>query len=216
MLAALAFATLLAGPTTIELTPSDDVWVYPHSSDARDAYLRVWGAEGRDVARDLNEMQDFGYSYVRFDLSKVPAGKVSAATLVVTHIANPGYDAAYAKQNPLRARPLAATFSEKTWDYSKAEDLKPEPGDKEVFGGGYPETIPADKEFKITIDLMKGPKDFKAYFDTARSSTSKAMGLALTATMDVEEHGQGCIYKFYSKDCETATKRPVLKLTIDG
>ena len=215
MLATLALV-LATSPTTVELNPSDDIWVYPHATDTHDAYLRVWGAEGRELAKDVNEMGDFGYSYVRFDLSKLPEGKLTGATFTVTNVANPGYDLAYSKQNPLRARPITPDFSEKDWDYSKAEQNRPEAGDKGFFGGGFAEAIPSDKEFPITIDLLKGPKDFRAYVDVARSSTNKHMAFALTASMDVEEHGQGCIYKFYSKDCENPSKRPILKLTFEN
>lgn len=214
MLAALAFA--LAGPVTVELIPTDDVWVYSHASDPmKDPYLRVWGAEGKDVAKDVNEVQDFSYSYLRFDLSKVPAGKITGATLTLTHIGHPGFDVAYSKQNPIKARPLPIDFREKTWDFAKIDQIMPEPGDKTAFGGGYAESIPADdKEFKINLDLLKGPNNFRSFFENARSSASKAIDLALTSSVDVEEMGQSCIYKVYSKDCENAAKRPVLKLTI--
>lgn len=216
MLAALALATAFAGPTTVDFVPTDDVWVYPNATDQKDAYLRVWGAEGKDVAKDLNELQDYSYSYLKFDLSKLPAGKVIGATLTVTHIASVGFDVAYSKMNPLRARPISPEFSEKKWDYQDAETIKPEPGDKAIFGTGFAETIPAEKEFTITVDLLKGPADFKAYVDKSRGSATKALAFALTASMDVEERGRTCIYKFYSKDCETASKRPVLKLTIEN
>jgi hypothetical protein len=218
MLAALALATLLAGPTTVEFIPTDDIWVYPHASDPqKDAYLRVWGAEGHDVAKDLGEMQDLSYSYLKFDLSTLPEGKITVATLTVTHISGPGYDLAYSKQNPLRARPLPPDFSEKGWDYSKAESILPEAGDKAILGTGFPETIPGgDKEFPIVVNLLKGPNDFNNYVKTVRASKAKAMALALTASLDVEESGQKCIYKFYSKDCENPAKRPVLKLTVEN
>ena len=217
MLTALAFAFTLIAPATIELQPSDDIWVYSHASDpARDPLLKVWGAEGRDVARDLNEMQDYAYAYLKFDISKVPAGKLSQATLTVTHIASPGFDVAYSKQNPLTARPIAPDFSEKTWDYSRAEQIVPESGAKAIFGTGYAETIPAgDKEFTISIDLLKGPNDFRAHFNSARESSGKGLAFALTASLDVEEMGRNCLYKFYSKNCDVAEKRPVLKLTIE-
>lgn len=214
MLAALALISALKAPTTVDLIPTDDIWVYPHASDpGKDAYLRVWGAEGRDVAKDINELQDYSYSYLKFDLSKLPAGKITGATLTLTHIADAGYDVAYAKQNPLRVRPMPSDFDEKKWDYQNAETIKPD--EKVIFGSAAPDKIPGGgKDFTITVDLLKGPGDFKAYVDNARGG--KALALALTATMDVEEHGQRCIYKFYSKDCETASKRPVLRLTLDN
>src|SRR3954469_4487441 len=102
MLAALA---LSLAATTLSLNPTDDVWVYPHASDQKDVYLRVWGAEGRDSPKKVAEVQDFSPSYLRFDVSKVPAGKVTSAQLILTHVANPGYAQDYAKDNPLRARP---------------------------------------------------------------------------------------------------------------
>jgi len=209
-------AIALAGPTTIDLIPTDDIWVYSHSVDTHDIYLRVWGAGGKEVAKDAGEMEDFGYSYLKFNVSKIPAGKLTAATLTVTHIANPGYDVAYVAQNPLRARPVPAGFDENTWDYSKAAEIYPDAGEKAFFGGGYPKTIPADKEFTISIDLMKGPNDFSAYLGKARAASSKALALALTSSVDIQDRGQSCIYKFYSKDCETSSKRPVLRLTIDN
>src|SRR5579862_7635269 len=208
MLTAIA-ALVLAGPTTIDLIPTDDIWVYPRATDTHDIYLRAWGAEGKEVAKDVNEMDEFGYSYLKFDVSKVPARTVTSATLTVTHIANPGFDEAYSKQNPLHVRPVPEDFDEKTWDFSKADQVKPESGDKAVFGGGYAEEIPADKEFKIAIDLLKGPNDFRAYLSSARESQSHSLAIALTASVDVEDRGQACIYKFYSKDVETAAKRPV-------
>ena len=213
MIAAIA-ALVISGPTSVTFVPTDDIWVYSHATDTKDIYLRVWGAEGKEVAKDVNEVEDFGYSYLKFDLSTVPAGKITAATLTVTHIANPGYDLEYVKQNPLRARPVPSDFDEKTWDFSKVADIHPDGGPKAFFGGGYPDKIPGDKEFPITIDLLKGPNDFSAYVSSARNSKNHALALALTSSVDVEEQGQGCIYKFYSKDCEDPAKRPVLKLTI--
>jgi hypothetical protein len=216
MLTALALTTILGVPTTVELLPSDDIFVYPHASDpAKGDHLCVWGAGGRDVAKDSGDIEQYGYGYFKFDLSKVPAGKLSGATLTVTHFGHPGYDVAYVKQNPLKARPLSPDFSEKTWNYSKTEQIAPEAGDKAAFGSGYPATIPAgDQEFTIIVNLLNGPNDFKAYLEKARASSTKALAFALTSSVDVLEMGQSCIYKFYSKDCDAAAKRPVLRLTI--
>ncbi|HVT14009.1 MAG TPA: hypothetical protein VHE55_17230 [Fimbriimonadaceae bacterium] len=216
MLAALALIAL-GGPTTVELIPTDDVWVYSHASDPmKDPYLRVWGAEGKDVAKDVNEVQDFSYSYLRFDLTTLPKGKITGATLTLTHLGHPGFDEAYSKLNPIKARPLPIDFREKTWDFSKIDQIMPEPGDKTAFGSGYAENIPTDdKEFKITVDLLKGPNDFRKYVESGASSASKSIDFALTASLDVEEMGQSCIYKIYSKDCENPAKRPVLKLTVE-
>ena len=217
MLAVLALAGTLMAPATIEIFPTDDIWVYPHASDPeKDAYLRIWGADGKDVATDAAELENLSYSYLKFDLSKLPEGKIVGATLTLTHIGGAGYELAYAKQNPLRARPVSSEFTEKKWDYGQAEKTAPEGGAKAVFGSGSPETIPADgKEFTISLNLLTGPNDFKAYVAKARSSEKKTLGLALTSLMDVAEKGQKCIYKVYSKDEEKASRRPVLKLTLE-
>src|SRR5687768_10306177 len=105
MLAALALSMLVAGPATVELTPTDDVWVYPHASDQKDAYLRVWAAGGPDLAADAGELEQVSYAYLRFDVSKVPAGKITEAKLTVTHVASPTFTIELAKKSPLLARP---------------------------------------------------------------------------------------------------------------
>jgi hypothetical protein len=217
MLAVLALASVIVSPATVEIFPTDDIWVYPHASDPeKDVYLRVWGADGKDVASDMAELENLSYSYLKFDLSKLPEGKITGATLTLTHIGGAGYDLAYAKQNPLRVRPLPANFTEKKWDHGQAEKVAPEAGAMAIFGSGFPEAIPSDgKEFTISIDLLKGANDFKTYVQKARASETKSMALALTALMDVAEKGQKCIYKVYSKDEEKATRRPVLKLTLE-
>ena len=210
MLAALAFLA-----TTVTLTPTDDVWVYPHASDqAGDIYLRVWGAEGREVPTKVAEIQDFGFSYLKWDVSKVPSGTLTAAKLILTHIPNPGFAADYAKDNPLHVRPVGSNWNEKTWEYDMAEQIMPDADAKNIFGGGFPTKWEPGKEFTITIDLMKGPGNFKAYLDQAEHSKDHALAVALTAGLDVEAFGQGSIYKVYSTNAD-APKRPRLELTIE-
>lgn len=209
MLAALALASILAGPATTELNPTDDVWVYAHASDQKDPYLRIWSNGSGDLAADANEMEEFSYAYLRFDTSKVPAGKITEAKLVLTHIADPTYTAELAKLNPLVARPIAETFTEKSWSYDNAK-IAPEKGADAIFGKGYPESIPAGKEFQITIDLLKGPKDFSAYL-----RKHQAIGISLSSSMDVTGSDSRPVYKVFSKDAETASKRPVLKIVTE-
>ncbi len=50
----------IAAPQTIELTPTDDIWVYPHASDPeKDGYLRCWGVDGQAVAPDPAQNEEF-------------------------------------------------------------------------------------------------------------------------------------------------------------
>src|SRR5256885_1361944 len=120
LLTMLAACVLATGPQTFDLTPTDDVWVYPHASDPqKDPFLRAWGSAGKAVAATPAEGSDFSYSYLKWDtaaISKAP-GKVTEAKLIVTLIADPTYGEDEAKASPLEVRPLKGDFSEKTWDY---------------------------------------------------------------------------------------------------
>ncbi|MFI5387987.1 MAG: hypothetical protein ACHQ50_17915, partial [Fimbriimonadales bacterium] len=188
-----------------------------NSSDPHDPYLRAWGSGGTDTAAGSGDMEQYSYSYLRFDVSKVPAGKLSSAKLMLTHISGPSFTLEAAKQNPLIVRPISADFTEKTWDFGQVDRIAPEPGPKAIFGKGAPESLPAaDKEFVISIDLMKGPKDFSSYLDKSIKSPTRALGLSLTTTLEVNGPDGRTFYKVYSKDCETALKRPVLRLSIDN
>lgn len=45
---ALTYAILNQDPKTVDLIPTEDVWVYPHAGDpSTDSYLRAWGAGGK-------------------------------------------------------------------------------------------------------------------------------------------------------------------------
>src|SRR5215475_5485714 len=88
-------ATLAMGlaPQTIELTPTDDIWVYSHADDPqKDEYLRCWGADGMAVAPTGEELEEFSYSYLKFNLNKLPKEvKLKEATLILWHIPDPGW-----------------------------------------------------------------------------------------------------------------------------
>jgi hypothetical protein len=217
MLTAAALALMMLDIKKVDLTPTADIWVYPHASDPEhDAYLRVWGAEGREVPADANELQDFSISLMKWDASKIPAGKITKAELILTQVASPGYELAYAKQHPLTARAVRADFNEKNWTYDKASEYLPEAKETAVFGTGAPASLGDGKEFTITLDLLKGKDDFNLYVEQARNSSDHNLAIALTAGLDVEEFGQQSIYKFFSKDVDTAGKRPILRMTIQN
>ncbi|AIE86453.1 hypothetical protein [Fimbriimonas ginsengisoli] len=210
-------AFLLLAPQTVELTPTDDVWVYPHASDgAHDANLRVWGYEGKAAPADATEAEELSMAYLKWDVASVPAGKkLTKARLVLTNIANPGYTLEQAKAAPLQARPLAPDFTEKSWEFESLGKLLPKREKLDVFGVGAPEKLVADKPAPIEIDLMKGPNDFGKYLAAALGSPSKQMALALTSTIDMATLGRTGIYKFYSRDERDATVRPRLVLTFE-
>lgn len=215
MPASLFALLLLSGtalPQKVELAPTDDLWIYPHASDAgHDANLRIWGAEGHAAPADASEAEELSMAYLKWDLSNLPTDKkLTSAVLVVTNIADPGYTVEQAKATPLQVRPLGSDFTEKTWDYEKLGKLLPAKENKDVFGAGYPLSFLPDKPVTIEIDLLKGPNDFRKYFEAAR--TSKSLALALTSAMDMATLGRTGMYKIYSRDADKAEFRPKLVL----
>jgi len=199
-------AGLALAASTLQLQPTDDVWVYPHAGDpSKDAYLRVWGSGGRAVAQDAVDTTDFGYSYLCF---KVPADlrSLKGAKLLLTHIAGPGYDKDFSKAFPLQVHPLKGSFEEKSWSYDQVSKIQPT--DK-VFGTGWAENLSADKPFQIVIDLSK--PEFYEYVAAAAKSGGE-LSLALCAKVDVAEVGMKSMYKIFSKDAETDANKPKLVL----
>jgi hypothetical protein len=211
---ALLLATLAGSPQVLTFEPTDDVWVYPHASDpSKDPYLRVWGSEGKSVAPAAEELDEFSYSYLKFNLKTLPKGKIEEATLTLTSIADPGYTADYIKDNPVEARPLKSDFTEKTWEYDIARTLFPEPGAKSVYGLAYPSKWPAGKPFTVEIDLLKGPADFRIDSKQAANGDG-SFAIALTSTDDVQTMGSTAVYKFYSKDADKKEYHPVLRIKV--
>ncbi len=212
MLATLALALTMA-PATLTLEPTDDVWVYPHATDpSKDFYLRVWGTGGISVATSPADNDEFSYSYLKFSFT-VPAGKkLSKAELVLTHVAEPGYTLATAKERPIEARPLKGTFDEKNWNSAMNQTVTPDGGQDAVFGTGtIPESgFPSATDFPITFDLLKGKGDFAAYV----AKNSGTFGIALASRIDPSEGGMKAVYKTWSRNAEEA-KRPKLKLTFE-
>ncbi len=215
-LALLAFALLAS--TDVSLKPTDDVWVYPHAGDpAKDGYLRVWGRDGEAVTKLIGDANEFSYSLLRFDPSSIPAdGKLSKATLTLTMTAGPNFNEDQAKKNPLQARPVDGSFTEKGWTYDLLEKFNPVYDPKSVYGTGVPSPWPKDgEETTIVIDLLKGPGDFKTALAAARKD-GKPLGIALTSTLDVQANPDVMsIYKVYSKDAPVEALRPKLSLSFE-
>jgi len=209
-----AMSVGLAAPQTIELTPTDDIWVYPHASDPeKDGYLRCWGVDGQAVAPDSNENDEFSYSYLKFDLAKLPKGaKVKEAKLVVWHVPDPAWSLDVAKTCPLEIRGIKPDFAEKNWEFDISKSLYPDKKKEAVFGSFFPEKMTAGQPTKFEVDLLKGPGGFAKFLKEASDAPDRNLGLALTSAINPSELGQRAVYKFYSKDWEKAEVRP--KLTI--
>lgn len=201
---------------SLYIQPSDDVWVYPHASDAStDEYLRIWGAGGKATAEDA-EAGGISYSYIKWDLTGLPKDtKITQAKIVLTHIPDPEFTLTDAKSNPVQVRGLVGNFSEKTWRFDNSSSVKPESEDKNVFGDGSPTEVPMGKEFQIHVDLLKGPGDFRAYFEKALKGAKPELALALTSAIDPAELGQAGVYKVYSRNARNTKFRPILMLWFD-
>ena len=206
MITALA-AIVLGIQAPIELYPTDDVWVYPHAGDPQtDEYLRVWGTDGISVAGDPASAESFGYSFLRFDGSKLPKGvTVTNATLVLIHTPDPAWTADDAKKAPLEARVLSENFSEKGWEYGFAKKVFPKSGQDNRFGTFAPAKIESGKPIKFEIDLSKGPAKLDRFL-----KSGDPFLIALTSTLDPSAVGNRATYKFFSKDYEKAEYRPKL------
>ena len=214
MLTALAALALAVSPSriaTVEIYPTDDVWAYPHAADPdRDAYLRVWGSEGVSVAASAADSESFGYSFLRFDASGLPAKAIKGATLVLTHVPKPAYTLEAAKAHPLEARPVNPDFSEKKWSYGELSRFMPPAGKESIFGTGYPKAVSEDKDFVFEVDLMQGPNSFAKALEAAKGG---AFAVALTTTLSPDEESRS-VFKVYSKDGPKES-RPVLKLVYE-
>lgn len=216
----MTIAALLAGAALFsgthgyaDLTPTDDIWVYPHASDPmKDPFLRVWGTDSRSVPTKDEPGQSFSMSYLKFDLSEWPKDeKIQSAVLYLTHVADPAFTKELAAKNPVEVRPITADFAEKGWDYTMASTIRPEVGEKAIYGKSAPTAWETGKTFRVEIDLMKGPASLQDAVDAALKQPKPSLRLALASAMDPEVEGMRSVYKFYSKDAEAAY-RPVLKI----
>jgi hypothetical protein len=209
----LSTAFSISGETVVELPPTDDIWVYPHASDPeRDEFLRVWGLDGASVAATAFESESFCYSYLRFDVSKLPSGKLVGATLQITHVAEPTFTLEKARRNPLEARPVSADFSEKKWAYGDLAKFLPNPAKDAAYGTGILAKLDGEKPFPLHVNLLEGPRSFATALEEARAKG--AFALALTSAMSPDGEARS-IYKLYSKEGPKEF-RPVLRLVFEG
>jgi hypothetical protein len=204
------FAELSEVPT-LDVLPTDDVWVYPHAGDpAKDPFLRVWGA-GTSLPAAGDDEQNFSYSYLRFDLSKIkPAEVEGGISLVLTHVGNPSVTQDLAKDAPIEVRKLSSTFSEKSWSYDQLARIRPEAGKEGLIGAAVPKIVKGELPFEVVIELAKDAESARKILAIAGSSG--IFNIALTSGIDPSAGDPRPTYKFYSKDAESAKNRPYLRL----
>jgi hypothetical protein len=201
-------------PRTLEVPPTDDVWVYMHASEgATEEFLRVWGIEGASVG---DPSEGFSYAYLRFDLAGLPERfKLREAKLILVHAAGPAFKAELVERCPLEARRLGSDFDEKSWSGPENAKVSPKPSKEDVYGTGFPKDWPTDKEFSFEIGLLGEGSPFAADIAAAREKETRALGIALTTTLDPSEAGRGGVYKLRSKNGPKETV-PILKLVYEA
>ncbi len=206
-------AALALSANTVELTPTDDIWVYPHATDqVSDPYLRAWGGpEGAVSPPDFGNF-NFSCSLVRFKLPEDITGELKEAKLIITGAPGTVFLEEDSKAAPLEARKTRDGFTEKGWTFGKAIEFTPVGGPEEIFGTGVGNPPADDEEFKIEINLLANKGVFAEELKKALASDSKTLALALTTRMDPES-ADGMTYKFFSRSADKKEQRPTLKLT---
>lgn len=215
VLASLAIVSSSAD-TILEVNPTDDVWVYPHASDVKDPYLRVWGTDGAAVATNSESAQNLSYSYIRFEVPSKPweNRKVKEVTLTIWHVAEAGWDAEASKNAPLEVRLLNKPFDEKSWNYDLVATVTPNK-DKVIAKASADPKAANQQPFAIKFDLLgkvdTAAGEVPAFVPSANDGT---LCLALTSKIDPSEQGKSGVYKFYSKDAEKQY-RPILRIVAE-
>ncbi len=212
---AMALAVAAAPQTTITVAPADDIWIYPHAPDqVSDPYLRVWGSSEGAVGEVGEFAMSFSFSVVRFELPKTATGKLKSAKLIVTSVADITYTNEEAVEHPLQARRVIADFDEDSWEKSMSKSVAPSAKKDVIFGFNTEKPPTNNEEFKIVIDLMKGPASIAKEVEASMKTPARAIAFALTSSLD-PEGTEGAIYKFYSRSVEEKAKRPQLVLEFD-
>jgi hypothetical protein len=210
MIAAIAALAIGLTAPALELTPTDDIWVYPHASDPqKDGYLRVWGVGGQSVATDPAQSDEYSYSYLKFDLSKLPkTAALKSVILTLVHTPDPTWQPSDVKSSPIEVRPLAKDFGEKTWEFGLGKTIFPSGRKEDVYGAFAPAKVDSGQPVKFEVDLLKGPNKLLL-------PAGGSFGVALTSTLDPSAVGNRAVYKFYSKDYDKVEYRPKLVITYE-
>ncbi|MFM9874316.1 MAG: DNRLRE domain-containing protein [Fimbriimonadaceae bacterium] len=212
MITALA---LFAAAQTVNLHPTDDIWVYGFAADqASDPFLRCWGSDGKAVG-DENIGDAGSWSVMKFDISKLPASKLTSAELTLYFVPNPNIDEELGKKFPIQIRSVTPNFSENSFKFENASTIRPKSG-KESIIATSPVAMYANASgpTKITIKLGSEDSKFMAALQDARKTSNKELAFALTSALTPDEAGESLIYKCYSTNSEEATK-PTLTLNFE-
>ncbi|MDK3157654.1 hypothetical protein QPK87_13860 [Kamptonema cortianum] len=197
---------------SVELTPIDDVWVYPHSSDqVGDHYLRCWGSGGQSVADVSRGAASVSWSCLKFDLSGIE-GSIKSAKLVLWLPHPRGFTPDQAKEAPIEVRLVSSKFEEETFTFDDAKDVMPGRDVASILGMLSPDLPDDEKSLSISIPLNKDGA-MKRLNELAKGD--KVFAVALTSKIDPETAGEGGIYKFFSRNGPAPT-RPKLILEIDN
>ena len=206
---------LLAAAQTVSLHPTDDIWVYHFAADqTSDPYLRCWGADGMSAA-DPNVGDAGSWSVMKFDLSKLPSGKLTSAELNLHFVPNPNIDEELGKKFPIEVRSVTTKFEEENYANDQGESIRPKAG-KETLLASAPVIMYSNAEgsAKITIKFSVADGNFMTALKAAQNSTSKELAFALTSALTPDEAGESMIYKFFSTNSEEKTK-PTLSLKFE-
>jgi hypothetical protein len=185
---------------SVTLSPTDDVWAYPHAGDpARDALLRVWGVDGKAVPGKDDDMGSFSVSFLRFAM---PAEwtKLKSAKLRLTLAPNPAFTPEMAKASPLEVRLAKREVIEKDYDFATIETALPVADAGGILAEGAPAQWTADQPILLVIDLTKSLDKLKGPIFT----------LALTSRIEVANNRAS--YRIYSREATEVDRRPALIL----
>lgn len=188
--------------------PSDDIWAYENSIDPSfDPFIRVFGNTAQAVDNQWPPSNNFSYGYLRFDLSRIPRGKVRivSATLTVTHTRNPGYSRALGEQFPLELRRIEPLFDEPTWDFF-GENEEPM---NVIATASLIDYVERNATFPIRFNL-RNPA-FQSWFNQALNRVDRRLGLAFTSRMNPSDQFGSQYYRFYTKD-DPGLRGPVLEV----
>ncbi len=216
MLLALAALVSMA-PQTVSLIPKETIWVYENASSPSDGtFLRAWGVEGKPCPAEGEELAAYSYSFVKWDLSDLPAGaKLVSATIELNNIPDPGFSVASSKKAPIEARALTSDFDAKKWTFDLATKIRPDGTKAGLLGSGYAKVITTGSPVAISINLTAKDSPFLKAFAAAQTSASHSLSLALTSSLDPSVDGRTSVYKVYGQNEAKENLRPKLVLTFE-